>query len=152
MYAASAGGHGVQLVTSFRELSQMRARYDERAEAVFANHRAKVILSGVTDAETLALLSHLLGDETIRHLATPAALAKAAKDRGEGEPARTPRNRAGASPAETLGWISPGHGVLLYGHLPPAPITLRPWFRDRQLQAMVDPAAAGAARRRTVRR
>jgi type IV secretion system protein VirD4 len=150
MYAASAGGHGVQLVTCFRHLSQMRARYDDRAEAVFANHRAKVILSGVTDPETLALLSHLLGDETIRHLATPAALAKAAKT-GDGEAARAPRNRAGASPAEALGWISPGAGVLIYGHLPPAPITLRPWFRDRQLQAMVNPAEAGTPRRRTPR-
>src|SRR5215211_1545691 len=72
VYAASAGGHGVQLVTTFRELSQMKARYDDRAEAVFANHRAKVILSGIADTETLALLSHLLGDETIRQLATPA--------------------------------------------------------------------------------
>ncbi|HEV2892730.1 MAG TPA: TraM recognition domain-containing protein, partial [Actinomycetota bacterium] len=155
MYAASAGGHGVQLVTAFRHLSQMRGRYDDRAEAVFANHRAKVILSGVTDAETLSLLSHLLGDETIRHLATPAALAKAAKDRGEGpesaRAARAARSRGGASPAEALGWISPGHGVLLYGHLPPAPITLRPWFRDRQLQAMVNPAAAGTSRRRAIR-
>jgi type IV secretion system protein VirD4 len=150
MYAASAGGHGVQLVTTFRHLSQMRARYDDRAEAVLANHRAKVVLSGVTDGETLALLSHLLGDETIRHLATPAALAKAAKDRGEGEAPRAARTR-GASPAEALGWISPGHGVLLYGHLPPAPITLRPWFRDRQLQAMVNPADAGTSRRRALR-
>jgi type IV secretion system protein VirD4 len=155
MYATSAGGHGVQLVTTFRHLSQMRARYDERAEAVFANHRAKVILSGVTDGETLALLSHLLGDETIRQLATPSALAKAAKDRGEGDQPRGPRGPArggrGASPAEALGWISPGHGVLLYGHLPPAPITLRPWFRDRQLQAMVNPADAGSGRRRAMR-
>jgi type IV secretion system protein VirD4 len=154
MYATSAGGHGVQLVTTFRHLSQMRARYDERAEAVFANHRAKVILSGVTDGETLALLSHLLGDETIRQLATPSALAKAAKDRGEGDQPRGPRGPArggrGASPAEALGWISPGHGVLLYGHLPPAPITLRPWFRDRQLQAMVNPADAGSGRRRAM--
>ncbi|HEY8555747.1 MAG TPA: type IV secretory system conjugative DNA transfer family protein [Actinomycetes bacterium] len=147
VYAASAGGHGVQLVTTFRHLSQMRARYDERAEAVFANHRAKVILSGVTDGETLTLLSHLLGDETIRQLATPAALAKAAKESGEGEASRAARSR-GASPAEALGWISPGHGVLLYGHIPPAPITLRPWFRDRQLQAMVNPAEAGGGRRR----
>jgi type IV secretion system protein VirD4 len=155
MYATSAGGHGVQLVTTFRHLSQMRARYDERAEAVFANHRAKVILSGVTDGETLALLSHLLGDETIRQLATPSALAKAAKDRGEGDQPRGPsgpaRGGRGASPAEALGWISPGHGVLLYGHLPPAPITLRPWFRDRQLQAMVNPADAGSGRRRAMR-
>jgi hypothetical protein len=41
--------------------------------------------------------------------------------------------------------------VLLYGHLPPAPITLRPWFRDRELQAMVNPADAGASRRRAIR-
>jgi type IV secretion system protein VirD4 len=152
MYAASAGNHGVQLVATFRELSQIRARYDDRAEAVFANHRAKVILSGITDSETLVLLSHLLGDETIRQLATPAALARAAKDRGgEGDaarPARTAPRGRGASPAEALGWISPGNGVLLYGPIPPAPITLRPWFRDRQLQAMVSPADAGTARRR----
>jgi type IV secretion system protein VirD4 len=153
LYAASAGGHGVQLVTAFRHLSQMRARYDDRAEAVFANHRAKIILSGITDAETLTVLSHLLGDETIRQLSTPAALARAARDRGEGETpaARSAARARGASPAEALGWISPGHGVLLYGHIPPAPITLRPWFRDRQLQAMVNPAETGGGRRRAMR-
>jgi type IV secretory pathway TraG/TraD family ATPase VirD4 len=151
-YAASAGGYGVQLVTTFRHLSQMRARYDDRAEAVLSNHLAKVILSGVTDPETLAHLSHLLGDETIRQLATPAALAKAAKDSGQGaEQTRASRSRGGASPAEALGWISPGNGVLLYGHFPPAPITLRPWFRDRELQAMVNPAEAGTSRRRAIR-
>jgi type IV secretion system protein VirD4 len=153
LYAANAGGHGVQLVTAFRHLSQMRARYDDRAEAVFANHRAKIILSGVTDAETLTVLSHLLGDETIRQLSTPTALARAAKDRGEGDSAaaRSAARTRGASPAEALGWISPGHGVLLYGHIPPAPITLRPWFRDRQLQAMVNPAETGGGRRRATR-
>jgi type IV secretory pathway TraG/TraD family ATPase VirD4 len=142
----------VQLVSAFRELSQIRARYDDRAEAVFAGHRAKVILSGITDPETLALLSHLLGDETIRQLATPAALARAAKDPGgKGDAARSAPRSRGASPAEALGWISPGNGVLLYGHIPPAPITLRPWFRDRELQAMVSPADAGTARRRAAR-
>ena len=153
LYAANAGGYGVQLVTAFRHLSQMRARYDDRAEAVFANHRAKIILSGITDAETLTVLSHLLGDETIRQLSTPTALARAAKDRGEGDSAaaRSAARARGASPAEALGWISPGHGVLLYGHIPPAPITLRPWFRDRQLQAMVNPAETGGGRRRAMR-
>jgi type IV secretion system protein VirD4 len=155
MYAAIAGNHGVQLVTSFRHLGQIRARYGDRAEAVFDNHRAKVILSGVTDPDTLALLSLMLEDEAIRHLATPAALAKAggARDRGagDGEPPRGQQNRS-ASPAEALRWISPGHGVLLYGHLPPAYITLRPWFRDRQLQDMVNPAdLGGGGRRRALR-
>jgi type IV secretory pathway TraG/TraD family ATPase VirD4 len=126
-------------VTTFRHLGQMQARYDDRAEAVFANHRAKVILSGVTDPPTLGLLSHLLEDETIRHLATPAALAKAGKDQ-EGPPRHT-------SPADALRWISPGQGVLLYGHLPPAYLTLRPWFRDRQLAAMVAPTEGSPIRR-----
>ena len=142
VYAASAGGHGVQLVTTFRHLGQMQARYDDRAEAVFSNHRAKVILSGVTDPPTLGLLSHLLEDETIRHLATPAALAKAGKDQ-EGAAARGRQT----SPADALRWISPGQGVLLYGHLPPAYLTLRPWFRDRQLAAMVAPTETGITRR-----
>jgi hypothetical protein len=101
-----------------------------------------VILSGVTDPPTLGLLSHLLEDETIRHLATPAALARAGKDQ-ERPP---PRGRQ-ASPADALRWISPGQGVLLYGHLPPAYLTLRPWFRDRQLAAMVAPPETGVTRR-----
>ncbi|HEV8373405.1 MAG TPA: type IV secretory system conjugative DNA transfer family protein [Actinomycetota bacterium] len=143
LYASSAAGHGVQLLTAFRHLGQMQARYDDRAEAVFANHRAKVILSGVTDQPTLGLLSHLLEDETIRHLATPAALAKAGKER-EGESARSRY----ASPAEALRWISAGQGVLLYSHLPPAHLTLRPWFRDQQLAAMVAPAEPSELRRR----
>ncbi|HET6748087.1 MAG TPA: type IV secretory system conjugative DNA transfer family protein [Actinomycetes bacterium] len=142
VYASSAAGHGVQLVTTFRHLGQMQARYDERAEAVFSNHRAKVIMSGVTDPATLALLSHLLEDETIRHLATPAALAKAGKEQ-EGATARSRYS----SPADALRWISPGQGVLLYGHLPPAYLSLRPWFRDRQLAAMVAPTDSGITRR-----
>jgi type IV secretion system protein VirD4 len=136
--AATAAGHGVQLLTCFRHLGQMQVRYEDRAEAVFANHRAKVILSGVTDQATLGLLSHLLEDETIRHLATPAALAKAGTQ--EQQPAGRPRH---ASPGEALRWIAPGQGVLLYGHLPPTYLTLRPWFRDRALTAMVTPAETG---------
>ncbi|HEX8133672.1 MAG TPA: type IV secretory system conjugative DNA transfer family protein, partial [Actinomycetes bacterium] len=143
VYAANAGGHGVQLLTTFRHLGQMQARYDDRAEAVFSSHRARVIMSGVTDQATLALLSHLLEDETIRHLATPAALAKAGKEQEGAAPARARYS----SPADALRWISPGQGVLLYGHLPPSYLTLRPWFRDRQLAAMVAPAETGNIRR-----
>jgi type IV secretion system protein VirD4 len=134
VYAATAAGYGVQLVSTFRHVGQMQARYGERGEEVLASHRAKVILSGIVDQATLGVLSHLLEDETIRHLAAPAALAKAGRDQ-EPEPARTRHT----SPAEALRWVAPGQGVLLYGHLPPAYLTLRPWFRDRRLTAMVAP-------------
>jgi type IV secretion system protein VirD4 len=129
VYAATAATRGVQLVTTFRHVSQMQTRYGERAEVLLNNHRARVILSGITDQATLGVLSHLLEDETVRSLAAPgAAVAKDADSLRERYP----------SPGDTLRRIAPGQGILLYGHLPPAHLTLRPWFRDRRLIAMVE--------------
>jgi hypothetical protein len=127
--ASSAAARGIQLVTSVRNVTQLQSRYGEQAESVFANHRAKIVMSGVRDKPTLTLLSHLLGDES---------LAAAALPPGEDRAAARPRGPAALpAPAELLQRIWPGHGLLLYGHLPPAYLTLRPWFRDRHLSAMV---------------
>ncbi|HYT25880.1 MAG TPA: type IV secretory system conjugative DNA transfer family protein [Actinomycetota bacterium] len=127
MLASTAANHGVQLLTTFRTITQIQSRYGERAEAVFSNHRAKILLSGITDPPTLTLLSHLLEDETLRHVAPTAPPAQ------EGAVVRA---RSGsASPAEALRRIYPGQGVLLYGHLPPAFLTLRPFFKDRRMAA-----------------
>lgn len=142
--AATAAGHGVQLLTVFRHLGQMQARYGDRAELILSAHRAKVVLSGVSDPPTLSVLSHLLEDEAVRALAHPAAPARttpAAAPGGRDGNGHGPAPRAHApSPAETLQRIWPSQGILLYHHLPPAPLTLRPWFRDRHLSAL----AAGA--------
>ena len=128
MLASTAAAHGVQLVTTFRSLTQMQSRYADRAEAVFANHRARILLSGITDQPTLGLLSHLLEDETLQQVAS----AEAAPAEGDKKEALA-RSRSNASPAEALRHIHPGQGVLLYEHLPPAFLTLRPWFRDRRM-------------------
>ena len=130
VYASTAAARGVQLLTTFRHVGQMQARYGDRAETLLSNHKAKVILSGVTDQPTLSVLSHLLEDDAVRALATPRAAGAAARD-GDSLRASYP------SPGEALRRISPGQGILLYGHLPPAHVTLRPWFRDRRLLAAV---------------
>jgi type IV secretion system protein VirD4 len=127
LLASTAATHGVQLLTTFRSLTQIQSRYADRAEAVFDNHRAKILLSGINDQLTMAHLSHLLEDETLRQVA-PAARAPDDADKGA-----MVRARPTPSPAEALRRIHPGQGVLLYGHLPPAFLTLRPWFRDRRM-------------------
>jgi len=137
VYAATAAGKGVQLVTTFRHVSQMQARYGDRAEVLLSNHRAKVVLSGITDQSTLSVLSHLLEDDTVRSLAAPSA-AGSARD-GDSLRSRYP------SPAEALRRIAPGQGILLYGHLPPAHLALRPWFRDRRMIGMVSDQGASLA-------
>jgi type IV secretion system protein VirD4 len=136
VYAATAASRGVQLLTTFRHISQMAARYGDRAEVLFNNHRAKVVLSGITDQSTLSVLSHLLEDDAVRSLAAPSAAG--AKD-GDSLRARYP------SPGETIRRIAPGQGILLYGHLPPAHLSLRPWFRDRRLVSMVADQSARLA-------
>jgi type IV secretion system protein VirD4 len=136
VYAATAASRGVQLLTTFRHVSQMQARYGDRAEVLFNNHRAKVVLSGITDQATLGVLSHLLEDDDVRSLTAPSAAS--AKD-GESLRHRYP------SPAETLRRIAPGQGILLYGHLPPAHLNLRPWFRDRRLVNLVAEQSARLA-------
>ena len=40
------------------------------------------------------------------------------------------------APANVLREMRPGHGVLVYGHLAPARIALRPWFKDRRLRQL----------------
>ena len=38
-------------------------------------------------------------------------------------------------------------GIRVYGYLPPAVLTLRPWYRDRELRHKAEPQAAAKAAR-----
>ena len=63
--AATAAGHGVQLVTIWHDLAQITARYGHRATTVVNNHRAKLFLSGISDPSTLDYASHLIGEQEV---------------------------------------------------------------------------------------
>jgi hypothetical protein len=53
--ASTAAGQGIQLVSVFQDLAQISARYGERAATVVNNHRAKVLLSGISDPPTSSM-------------------------------------------------------------------------------------------------
>ena len=64
-------GQGVQLLSVFQDISQAADRWGrERAETIFANHRARLFTSGIGDRATLEYLSHTLGEEEIARVAT----------------------------------------------------------------------------------
>jgi type IV secretion system protein VirD4 len=132
--ASTAAGHGIQLVTVWQDLAQVRARYGERASTVVNNFRAKLVLSGISDPATLEYASRLIGDgEVPDHSMT-------IDPTGGRSTTRTRRERRLAPDAE-LRRIRPGEGVLVYGHLPPARLRLRPWFDEPGLRRL-NPAAA----------
>lgn len=125
--ASTAAGHGIQLVTVWQDMAQISARYGSRSATVVNNHRAKVVLSGITDPATLDHVSLLIGDEEV--MRTSRTIGEDGR-RSATEGQQTRRLAPGAA----LRRILPGHGVLVYGHLPPARLALRPWFREKNLR------------------
>lgn len=125
--ASTAAGHGIQLVSVFQDLAQITNRYQERAQTVVNNHRAKILLSGISDTQTLEYASRLLGDEEVLQ----ASVTRGAQGSRSTTESTTMRSLA---PAHVLRGIRPGEGVLVYGHLPPARLKLRPWFHERSFR------------------
>lgn len=136
--AATAAGHGVQLVSVWHDLAQMRARYGPRADTLLSNHRAKVVLSGVSDPTTLDLVSRLVGEAEAEH----SSSTRGPDGRRSRTQWRAPRRLAAAA---DLRRVRPGEGVLVYGHLPPATLRLRPWFAEPQLRRRAEAAAGPPA-------
>ena len=133
--AATAAGHGVQLVTVWHDLAQISARFGPRATTVVNNHRAKLFLSGISDPATLDYASHLIGDEEVSTAATTSS------GRSGPSTTRTPATRR-LAPPDVLRRIPPGQGVLVYRDLAPARLHLRTWFDDPWLRARATSSAA----------
>jgi type IV secretion system protein VirD4 len=127
--ASTAASLGIQLVTVCQDLSQLTHRYgDDRARTIANNHRAKVVLSGIADLGTLDTVSGLAGEQAVREETVTSDLVEGRRSRTQSTVYRR------LVPADELRRIRPGEGVLIYGHLPAARLTLRPWYSDSRLR------------------
>jgi type IV secretion system protein VirD4 len=137
--ATTARGQGIQLVTVWHDKSQLEARYGTKASTILNNHRAKLFLSGLADLSALELGARLIGDQSLTE-----------RNRSMGSDGRHSLDESTSYrpllPVEDLRRLRPGEGVLLYGHLRPTPIRLRPFYQPRE-QARRERAEQRAARR-----
>jgi type IV secretion system protein VirD4 len=126
--ASTAPSHNIQLVSIFHDLAQARSRYGRQAETVVNSHRARMLLPGVADLDTLRYFSGLAGEEEARETTRTV---------GSGGGSRTigVRRRPLIAP-EALRQLPAGAALLLYGRLPPAEVRLRMWFEDRRLRRL----------------
>src|SRR6266511_4214668 len=134
--ATTARGQGIQLLTVWHDEAQLAWRYGKRAATVLNAHRAKLFLSGQADLASLDLASRLIGDQ---------ALTQTSHTSGEAGRASVTASTTWRRlvPAEALRQLKPGRAVLLYGHLPPARLRLRAWFRDRHLRKLATDVPPG---------
>ncbi len=119
--AATCASHGIQLVTVWQDVAQVRARYGARASTVLNNHRAKIFLPGIADPDTLEYASRLVGEEEVT---TPSVT----RDANGGRSTTSARGPRRLLPPEDLRCLRRGQAVLVYGTLPPVRLHLRPWW------------------------
>jgi len=125
--ASTAASHNIQLVSIFHDMAQARTRYGEQTLTVINNHRARMLLPGVADLETLRYFSDLLGEQ---HLRDPDSRSRELKG---------PRERRALAAPEQLRQLPAGHALLVYGRLAPTKIRLRAYFQDRRLKKLAHP-------------
>ncbi len=104
--ASTGAGMGVQLVTICQDLAQLAARYGpERSRTIANNHRAKLLLSGVSDLSTLDLMSGLAGEQAVREETVTHDLRDGRRTTSTGHrlPAAGPDRRAPADSARPRG-------------------------------------------------
>jgi len=130
--ASTAPSHNIQLVSIFHDLAQARSRYGRQAETVVNSHRARMLLPGVADLDTLRYFSSLAGEEEIRDTTRTTGAGGANRTTG--------RRRRPLIAPEQLRQLPQGQALLLYGRIPPTRLTLRMWFADRRLKRLADGA------------
>jgi type IV secretion system protein VirD4 len=126
--ASTAPSHNIQLVSIFHDLAQAKSRYGQQAETVVNSHRARMLLPGVADLETLRYFAGLVGEEEARDLT---------RTTGPGGTTRsTARRRRPLIAPEALRQLRERHALLLYGRAAPTEVRLRVWFEDRRLRRL----------------
>jgi type IV secretion system protein VirD4 len=127
--AATVAGQGVQLLSIFQDLSQAEVIYGPRASSIVNNHAAKFVGSGIADRKTTAFFSGVIGAGQFEQKSRTAG-EKGRRSTTEGETYRD------LAPPSVLREAKPGTGHLVYRHLPPTNISLRPWFEERKLREL----------------
>ncbi len=137
--ASTAPSHNIQLISIFHDMAQARSRYRQQAETVVNSHRARMLLPGVADLDTLRYFSGLVGEHDRTELTRTSGRDGTSRSYGH--------RRAALISPEALRQLPDGHALLLYGRLAPVRVRLRTWFANRRLRRLAGPPAEAAARR-----
>jgi type IV secretion system protein VirD4 len=124
---STLAGLGVQIVTVWQSVAQVKAAYRDQSGTIIANHRSKAFFSGISDPDTFDLAVRLVGDEQVvtRHLSSDLSFG----DNGR----RSMLEATVTTPAvsgHVLRQQPSGTALLIHGTVPPAHLRVRSHFED----------------------
>jgi type IV secretion system protein VirD4 len=136
-YASAGLGPGVLLLTVLQDYSQAIEHWgSERAQSILANHTCKLFCSGIGDPATLRYIEGLLGHQLVHQVSEHRGSGSSARRSTTVQPHLEP-----LAPPHRVRQAAEDTALLVYGRLPPAWITLRPYYKDRSLKRI---AAVGS--------
>lgn len=127
--ASTAAGQGIQLVSVFHDMAQVRTVYGERSATIVNNHWARLLGIGISDIETLSWVARVSGATEVDQRSRSTG-EQGRRSVTEGETYRD------LTPANVVRERDPGSALLIYHNLPPAKLDLRLWFEDRDLRRL----------------
>ncbi len=127
-YASSGPGQGIQLLLCYHDLAQVEAGYGEvAARTIWNNCRARLLLPGQGDLQTLEHFSRSIGDETRIYLGAHRDHWKTSLS----------EQRLGHALASVDELRRMKKAVLLYANAPPAQLELRRWDEVPAWRALI---------------
>ncbi len=135
--ASTAAGHGIQLLSIFHDMAQVRTVYGPRAATIANNYRGKVFGPGLTDREALEYLSRVAGHSAFEQRSRSNSPG-GQRSTTEGETYRE------LAPANLIRERDAGTALLVYHNLPLAKIGLRLEFKHRTCPSNLQSSSASA--------
>jgi type IV secretion system protein VirD4 len=125
--AATGGGQGIQLVTVFQDLAQIRKQYGDAASTIVNNHGARILTSGTGDGETLRWVMDVTGMGEFGQRSTTAG------EEGRRMVTEATTHQPIAPPSEVRE-MEPGSALMVYRGLPLTRVSLRDYRKLGKIQ------------------
>jgi type IV secretion system protein VirD4 len=141
--SSTCAGVGIQLVTVWQSLAQIKQAYGTRSDILLTNHATKLFFPAASDDSTLSYQSKLAGEEEVERQSWSTDVAGGSHRRSiSGQDQQVPL---------VAYWLARlprfGQSLMIHSNSPPAQVTGRRWWLDRRLTEMV-PHSKPVRRRR----
>ena len=125
-FVSTVAGLGIQLVTAWQSIAQIKEGYRASADTVLTNHLTKVFFGAQSDTDALDYVAKLVGDEEVATASSTTDLY--ALRRGSTQDSS---QRMTLAPANVTRQMPKFTALLIHGALPPAHITAVRYFAER---------------------
>ncbi len=129
-WASLVTGWGIQLVTIWQSISQIKKTYGLDAPGIIDNTRSKVFFPAISDPDSLTYISNLVGREHQPGVLTDGRYGSSKRERFE----RAAPTQIDLAPANVLRQMDIGSAMLLHSNVKPVHLNLIDSLSRRQLR------------------